>query len=82
MQFLVDPLPSALYNDAPAAILSSLFLFFGGISVAFPFVWSTIPLVAVVLYVNAVVIPMGEEQLWKNFEGSYDQCCRRVRRWV
>jgi protein-S-isoprenylcysteine O-methyltransferase Ste14 len=59
-----------------------LFLFFGGISVAFPFVWSILLLVAVVFYVNAVVIPVEERQLRENFTEAYEQYCHRVRRWV
>ncbi len=59
-----------------------LFLFFGGISVAFPFVWSILLLVAVVFYVDQVVIPVEEKQLRKAFADSYVQYCSRVRRWV
>lgn len=58
-----------------------LFLFFAGISVASQFVWSIILLSAVVFYVDAVVIPVEERQLLKNFS-LYDQYRRRVRRWL
>jgi protein-S-isoprenylcysteine O-methyltransferase Ste14 len=59
-----------------------LFLFFGGISVAFTFVWSILLLVVVVYYVNTVVIPVEEKQLRRNFADAYEKYSRRVRRWI
>jgi protein-S-isoprenylcysteine O-methyltransferase Ste14 len=59
-----------------------LFLFFAGISVAFTFVWSILLLVVMVYFVNAVVIPVKEEKLRRNFAETYRQYFRKVRRWI
>jgi len=59
-----------------------LFLFFGGISVGFPFVWSIPLLVAVLIYVNAAVVPVEEGHLRENFSEAYHLYCHKVRRWV
>ncbi|MGA2876398.1 MAG: isoprenylcysteine carboxylmethyltransferase family protein [Nitrososphaerales archaeon] len=59
-----------------------LFLFFAGFSVIFTWVWSILLLLAVVYYVNSVVIPVEEKQLQRNFGEAYGKYCKRVRRWI
>jgi protein-S-isoprenylcysteine O-methyltransferase Ste14 len=59
-----------------------LFLFFVGLSVIFAVVWSILPLLVVVYYVNTKVIPIEEKQLRKSFGEAYEQYCKEVHRWI
>jgi protein-S-isoprenylcysteine O-methyltransferase Ste14 len=59
-----------------------LFLAFIGIDGILTFVWSLILLLPVFYYVNWIVIPVEEKQLKKTFGKTYEEYCKRVRRWT
>ncbi|HXW36456.1 MAG TPA: isoprenylcysteine carboxylmethyltransferase family protein [Nitrososphaerales archaeon] len=59
-----------------------LLLFFIGISFVSLSLWSIIPLLAVVCYLNWVEIPGEERQLAGAFGEAYEDYRRRVRRWM
>jgi len=59
-----------------------LFLTFIGIDGILTFVWSLILLLPVLYYVNWIVIPVEEKQLKKTFGKTYEDYCKRVRRWI
>ena len=59
-----------------------LFLTFIGIDGILTFVWSLFLLIPVFYYVNWIVIPVEEEQLKKTFGKTYEDYCKRVRRWI
>ena len=59
-----------------------LFLTFIGIDGILTFVWSLILLLPVLYYVNWIVIPVEEKQLKKTFGKTYEDYCKKVRRWI
>jgi protein-S-isoprenylcysteine O-methyltransferase Ste14 len=59
-----------------------LFLTFIGIDGIVTFVWSLLLLPPVFYYVNWIVIPVEEKQLKKTFGKTYENYCKRVRRWI
>lgn len=59
-----------------------LFLAFIGIDGILTFVWSLILLLPVLYYVNWIVIPVEETQLMKTFGKTYEDYCKKVRRWI
>ena len=59
-----------------------LFLTFIGIDGIVTFVWSLLLMLPVLYYVNWIVIPVEEKQLKKAFGKTYEDYCKRVRRWI
>ena len=59
-----------------------LFLIFIGLSGIFTLVWSIICQLFVFYYLNWIVIPFEEAQLQRTFGNSYEQYCKKVRRWI
>ena len=70
------------YRFTRNPMYTGLFLTFIGIDGILTFVWSLILLLPVLYYVNWIVIPVEETQLKKTFGKTYEDYCKRVRRWI
>jgi len=76
---LVDSGP---YRVTRNPMYVSLFIAYLGEAGMLVQVWPVILLPLVFLYVNYIVIPLEEKRLQSDFDGEYEQYCRRVRRWI